>query len=404
MKTRQIVVGLCLLLGFTTAYAQEGDNSRLKNLTLSGYIQGEYQYGGKSASLLVGKGNTDPDKSFSRTGIRRGRIKLEYTENIASAVFQLDLTEKGLGIKDAHLKIKDPWLRTNSLQAGLFNSPFGYENSYSASSRESPERSAISQSLFPEEQDLGAMLVLQPAESSPLRFLKLEAGLFSGNGIRQETDSKRDFAGRLSASKSLTHGFSFTLGISLYNGFAYQGTENVYRMEGNTFVLHTNASNLGSFAKREYYGVDAQISFAGLLGKTKLQAEYLLGQQPGTPTGSKTPAYSLLSGYDTYIRNFRGGYAMLTHYIGKSPLAAVVKYDWYDPNTDVSGDNVGLNETTATDLARSTWGTGVLWDINKALRLQAYYEFKDNEKASAIAGMNENVDDDVFTLRLQYKF
>lgn len=403
MRTKQAVVGVCLLLGYFIAYAQEGDNSRLKNLTVSGYIQGEYEYGGKDASLLIGRENTDPDDSFSRIGIRRGRIKLEYAENIASAVFQIDLTEKGLGIRDAYLNLKDPWFKTNSLQAGLFINPFGYETAYSASTREFPERSSISQALFPEEWDLGAMLILQPAESSPLHFLKLYAGLLSGNGIRQETDNKRDFAGRLSADKSFPGGFSFGLGISHYNGFVYQGTESVYRMEGNTFVGNTNASNIGKFAKREYYGADLQISFAGTLGKTKLLGEYLFGQQPGTPAGTVRPIAPSPAN-DTYIRNFRGGYVLFTQYIGKSPFAVVVKYDWYDPNTDVSGDNIGLNETSATDLSRSTWGTGILWDINKALRLQAYYDFKDNEKTSSIGGMNENRDDDVFTFRLQYKF
>lgn len=404
MRTRQATIIVCFLLVFFIAYAQERRNSLLENLKVSGYIQGDYQYGQKGASLKIGGENENPDDSFSRIGIRRGRIKFVYEEGIASGVFQIDLTEKGIAFKDIYLNIKDPWFKTNALRAGIFDRPFGYEISYSSSKRESPERSTIFQTLFPEERDLGVMLALQPVESSPLHFLKLEAGLFAGNGIKQETDSKKDFIGHLSATKSFNGRLSFGLGISHYNGFVYQGTENVYTMEGNSFVLNTNTSNLGKFAKREYYGFDTQISFTGVLGKTQLRGEYLFGQQPGTATGTKSPNSSSLPAKDVYIRNFRGGYIFFIQDIGNSPFAAVVKYDWYDPNTEVSGDNVGLEETSETDLAQSTWGVGALWNINKALRLQAYYEFNNNEKTSAIERMNENIEDDVFTLRLQYKF
>lgn len=422
MKVKRVVILFCVLFSFFTAWAQEEQKnlsldelqakmeklekevSLLKKLTVSGYIQGQYQYGEEDASLKVGSSNEKPGESFSRIGIRRGRLKLVYEEGIASGTFQIDLTEKGIGLKDVYLNIKDPWFRTNALRGGIFNRPFGYEISYSSTRRESPERSTIFQTLFPEERDLGLMLILQPAESSPLHFLKLEAGLFAGNGIKEETDSKKDFIGHLSATKSFNNGLSFGLGFSHYNGFVYQGTENVYKMEGDGFVLSTHTSNRGEFARREYYGFDAQISLAGLLGKTHLRGEYVLGQQPGTATGTRSPNSSSLPTADTYIRNFRGGYLFFVQDIGKSPFAAVVKYDWYDPNTKVSGDHVGLNETTETDLALSTWGVGTLWYINKALHLQAYYEFNNNEKTSAIEGRNENIKDDVFTLRLQYKF
>jgi len=420
MKTKQAAIIACVLFVFFTAHAQDEQRSLneleekieilgkevsiLKKLTISGYIQGQYQYGQEAASLKVGGDNENPDDSFSRIGIRRGRIKFTYTEGIASGVFQIDLTEKGIAFKDVYLNLKDPWFKTNALRAGIFDRPFGYEISYSSSRRESPERSTVFQLLFPEERDLGAMLILQPADTSPLHFIKLEAGLFAGNGIKEETDSKKDFIGHLSATKSFNNGFSFGAGVSHYNGFVYQGTENVYEMQGDGFVLNSNATHIGKYAKREYYGFDAQISITSLLGRSQLRGEYLFGQQPGTVSGTKSPNSSSLPTKDTYIRDFQGGYLFFIQDIGKSPFAAVLKYDWYDPNTKVSGDNVGMKETSATDLAQSTWGVGALWNVTKAFRLQAYYEFNNNEKTSAIEGMNENIKDDVFTLRLQYKF
>ena len=164
--------------------------NKLQKLKVSGYVQSQFQWGQENASLKVGSANENPEKSFNRIGIRRGRIKFTYEEGITSAVFQLDLTEKGIGFKDAYFNIKDPWIKTNSLKIGIFDRPFGNEISYSSSQRETPERSTIFQTFFPEERDLGAMFILQADKNSPFNFLKLEAGLFAGNGIKQETDRK----------------------------------------------------------------------------------------------------------------------------------------------------------------------------------------------------------------------
>lgn len=175
--------------------------AKLKRLKISGYIQGQYQRGQEAASLKIGAVNEDPEKPFDRFGIRRGRIKFAYEADIASAVFQIDLMEKGMGFKDVYLHLKDPWIGMLALTSGVFNRPFGYEIGYSSSTRESPERSTVFQTLFPEERDLGAMFTLQAPETSPWSILKLEAGLFAGNGIKKETDNKRDFIGHLSVFK-----------------------------------------------------------------------------------------------------------------------------------------------------------------------------------------------------------
>ena len=381
----------------------ENEVSKLKKLKISGYIQGQFQWGEEAASLKVGTTNENTEKSFNRFGVRRGRIKFTYEEGITSAVFQLDVTEKGVGFKDAYLNIKDPWIKSLALRAGVFDRPFGYEISYSSSRRESPERSTVFQTLFPDERDLGGMLVLQAPEASAWRILKLEAGLFAGNGIKPETDSKKDFIGHLSAAKEWGN-VSFGAGVSYYNGQVYQGTANVYTMNGSGFVLNDNSSNKGKFAKREYVGFDARFTLTTAAGKTQIRGEYLFGQQPGTAASSKSPNDKELPKSDTYIRDFSGGYAMLVQGLGQLPAALVAKYDWYDPNTKVSKDEIGQNGTNKTDMAKTTLGVGAYWDMNPALRLTAYYEFNGNEKSDHTSGFDKNRKDDIFTLRLQYKF
>lgn len=407
---RKLITVLCCLCLLSNTFAQEQSEQaqnellkQLQKLKVSGYLQGQFQWGEENASLKVGSTNEDRENSFNRIGIRRGRIKFSYEEGIAGGVFQLDITEKGVGIKDAYLSIKEPWLRTNSFKVGVFNRPFGNEISYSSSRRESPERSTVFQTLFPEERDLGAMLTLQTGKTSPLHFLKLEAGLFAGNGIKQETDNRKDFIGHLSANKSWDK-FQISGGVSYYNGSVYQGSEIVYRMNENSFVLSNNPDNKGKFAKREYIGFDAQLGIKSILGMTQLRGEYLFGEQPGGVSGSKSPNASSLPSSDTFIRNFSGGYLILVQDLGRLPLSAVVKYDWYDPNTKVSTNDIGLNNTNKGDISVNTLGFGMLWHINKSLRLQAYYEINSNEKTENLIDYKENRKDNVFTLRIQYKF
>ncbi len=376
----------------------------LQKLKISGYIQAQYQHGEKDALLKIGNFNENPEESFSRIGIRRGRIKFSYEEGIASGVFQLDMTEKGVGVKDVYLNIKDPWFQTNALRAGIFDRPFGNEISYSSSRRESPERSTIFQTLFPDERDLGGMLVLQPAKTSSWNFLKLEAGLFAGNGIKQETDSRKDFIGHLSGNFNAGSNGKIGMGVSYYNGGVFQGTENVYTMDGTAFVLDNNPDNKGNYAKREYIGFDAQFSLMSLLGMTQLRGEYLFGTQPGGKLHSKSPNTSVLVIADTYIRNFSGGYVIFVQDIGSLPLSAVLKYDWYDPNTKVKKSEIGLNGTDYVDLSQNTFGFGMLWRVNNNIRLQAYYEINKNETTENLPDFTDDLRNNVFTLRLQYKF
>lgn len=372
-------------------------------LKVSGYIQAQFQYGEKDASLSVGADNEDRDRAFNRIGVRRGRVKLTYEERLLSGVFQVDLTEKGLSLKDAYVNVKDPWWCTNELRAGVFDRPFGYEITYSSGRRESPERSVVFRTLFPQERDLGAKLVLRAPESSPWHCVKLEAGLVAGNGIKPETDSRKDFIGHVLVENGVGDWLDYAAGFSYYNGGVFQGTDSVYRMQGKAFELHADAGNKGRFAKREYIGLEGRLNFKTLLGRTQLRGEFLMGTQPGTQASSKSPNYSVLPADNIYIRNFFGGYAMLVHDIARTPFAVVAKYDWYDPNVNVSGDEVGLNGTGEADAWQRTLGIGALWYATKNMYLQAYYDFVYLEKTDRLAFLKER-EADLFTLRLQYKF
>ncbi len=390
--------------------ALEEKVTKLGQVKLSGYIQAQYQYAQQNGATKVGNhsneknGTEDDGDGYGRFGIRRGRVKATFDKGLSKAVFEVDITEKGLSTKNAYFNIKDPWTKMSSLQFGVFDRPFGYELGYSSSTRESPEYSAMCTKLFPDEKDLGAMLTLATRKTSPLSFLKLQAGAFAGNGLKQESNTRLDFIGKLSAKKNFGSNGDWELGFSYYNGGVYQGSPKVFEMEDKAFVADTANTNLGKYAKRQYFGIDGAINYASKLGMTKLMAEVVLGQQPGTSSNTKSPNDSNNGTADTYIRNFNGWYVMLVQDLGLSPLSLVAKYDYYDANTKLKKDEVGLNGSGKADLAQSTFGAGLLWRVTSNMRLTAYYEWNNNEKSLNVAGCEDNVKDNLFTLRAQYKF
>lgn len=379
---------------------------QLRKLKISGYVQAQGQWGEADASLKVGSPSEHPGESFSRIGIRRGRLKLSYEEGFATGVFQLDLTEKGIAVKDAYLNARDPWFNSlSSLQAGIFYRPFGDEINNSSSRRESPERATIFQTLFPDERDLGVAIALQAPSALSLSIFRLEAGIFAGNGIKPEIDSRKDVIAHLTATKDFGNTLQLSGGISYYNGGVFQGSEVVYTLSDKAFVANHNPANKGKYAKREYTGFDMQIGLRHALGLMQLRAEYIFGTQPGTASGSKSPNAASLPDVDVYIRPFAGGYIIFVQDIGTLPFSAAVKYDQYDPNTAVSGNDVSPDKhTSAADLALQTTGFGMIWRMNSSLRLQAWYEINKNETAENLSSYREDKKDNVVTVRLQYRF
>ncbi len=433
MNKRMILV--CSLLGFVSAKAQneaalmldepektpfeqledrtsaiEEKVAKQGQVKLSGYIQAQYQYAQEKGTTKVGNhtnensGTADDGDGYGRFGIRRGRLKTTFEKGLSKAVFEVDITEKGLATKNAYFNLKDPWTKANSLQVGVFDRPFGYELGYSSSTRESPEYSTMCTKLFPDEKDLGAMVTLATKKTSPLSFLKLQAGVFGGNGLKQESNSHLDFIGKLSAKRNISNNGEWELAFSYYNGGVYQGTNKVYEMEGGAFLADTSDANLGQYAKRQYFGFSGAINLASGLGMTKLMGEFVMGQQPGTKSSSKSPNDNSNDASDIYIRNFNGWYVMLVQDLGQSPFSLVAKYDYYDANTKLENDEVGLNGSGKTDLAQSTIGAGLLWRVMSNFRLTAYYEWNNNEKSKNVSGYEKDIKDNLFTLRAQYKF
>jgi len=438
MKLKSLAIIALGLICSTVAFSQEKVDSldlheqrislvedglvQLKKLKLSGYIQAQWQSSqldsalNKSNDMKVGIANNGPEKvaganNYNRFGVRRGRLKATYEDFGCQAVIEFDISESGLKTKDLYLNVLDPWLNTFAVKGGVFDNPFGYEIGYSSSKLESPERSRLIQTLFPDEKTLGGMLTIQAPKTSPWNVLKLEAGLVAGNAISKDYKSQKDFVGHLTYVNS-TPTLKYGIGVSLYSGYILQTNANVYTMSNGAFVLDNTASNLNSFASRSYFGLDGQFSIASDLGLSSLRAEFISGNQPGTSGSSASPnAYdpTTAAAADTYIRPFNGGYINFVQDIADTKHSIVVKYDWYDPNTAVAGDQILVAAKTGkADVAYSTLGLGYMYRLNTNVRLMVYYDMVTNEKvskySSSLKGFTNDLADNVVTVRFQYKF
>ena len=207
------------------------DNEIFKRIKINGYIQAQFQYA-DSAGEKSYDGGDFPAGVDKRFAVRRGRIRFQYDEPVNSKgfstsqyVMQFDITERGLVIKDAFLKVTDPWIGWASLTFGVQNRPFGYEIVYSSNLRESPERGRMSQIVFPNERDLGAMISIQGPKASRWNWIKLDAGMFNGTGApgvganTSDFDKFKDFIGRIGITRNnRAENIRYGLGASYYAG------------------------------------------------------------------------------------------------------------------------------------------------------------------------------------------
>ena len=395
----------------------------LKNLKITGWVQAQYQWASRDGAKNYDGGDFGAYSS-NRFMIRRGRVKFTYNQKLTQFVMQLNGTERGINLVEIYGVIRDPWTKSFALTAGVMNRPFGFEIQQSSAVRETPERSRFVQVLLPNERDLGAMLTYQPVKGSKLFGLKVDAGFYNGTGISVpgtslngpgvvDFDDYKDFISRIYYNRTTkSEKITFGIGTSYYNG-GFIRQNNVLDDEIRTdaagikyWASHdtTTSGFKGTKAPRIYYDVEAQFSINTKLGKTTLRGEYIFGQQSGTQKVSNSPR-TLPSETSSYLRNFDGAYAYLIQRIGKTKHEIALKYEWYDPNTDLSSKDFVVGTTMKdAEIRYDMLGVGYSYYWDENVKFMLYYNMVRNEHAAGISGYNVDVKDDIFTVRVQYRF
>jgi hypothetical protein len=418
----------------------------LKEFRIQAYIQAEWQHtdtagsGVGSVPKLTGvQGGQFPLTANNRFLLRRGRFKLSFEHKnakdlrIVEFAFQYDASEKGFtALKDFYGRIIDPWTGWFGIQGGIFLRPFGNESPAPPAFYESPEFSRMNQTIMPNECELGEAIVIESPAKFQTLYFRTDLAMVNGEGIGVGSQtgtyqSRKDFIGRIKLGRAwdlnggsenkggATLGLNGTL--SFYYGGVEQTTNNVYEMVGDTMKNITvgtadTAQKFKAYYTREYYGAHLEFKADYYIGTTTLRGEFIAGQQPGSSSSSQVPlgAGNAVPGSDLYIRNFSGAMFYLTQSFknhmrdGHTMYHDItVKYDWYDPNTKVSGTQVNSGAgLSATDMKYTTLGVGYSFIPYNWFKLMIWYDYVINESTGLTGLTSDYKKDNVLTIRTQF--
>ncbi|MCX6262097.1 MAG: porin, partial [Bacteroidia bacterium] len=337
----------------------------------------------------------DPTNNFY---IRRARIKFTYEalDGVKFAI-QPDFSTGNLSLKDAYAIVNIPKLKDFTLWAGQFSRP-DYEVEYSSSQREVLERSRVIRAIYPGEREIGVKLEYIGSKI-PLKFqLMAMNGNFTGSQAK-DVDSKKDIMGRLVYSIKLP---GAGIGIDLGPNFYYGGN----RSKVNPYIISSegvlDSIKVGDYLDKKWVGAEIQI-FADILGGLAFKGEYVAGTNSAASTttvASNATVPAKRAGAST-IKNFSGYYIYLIKNIG-SKNQFVAKYDYYDPNTTLSGD------AAKSDVYYKTWTLAWQYYLNDNIRITFNYEMPHNETNETIKNVagttNVQLKDNTLGIRIQAKF
>lgn len=392
---------------------------KFDHLRIGGYIQPQFQVASAKGTKNF-EGGDFAAQVNNRFMLRRSRVRIDYihfgkdTKPGVQIVFQFDANERGFTVRDVWGRIVENKFKLFSFTTGMFARPFGYEINLSSSDRESPERGRMSQLHAKSERDLGAMLSFDVRQKTNLlKNIKIDFAVFNGQGINAtgEFDNTKDFVGRISLKPvHLSKAIQLSAGASVLHGGLQNNTKYIYTTETTgaikRMVVDSAASNVGTTSPRHYYGADVQLKFNNGQNRfTELRAEFITGTQTGTANSPETPV-ALLTGTDGFHqRHFTGAYFYFLQHLFSTQHQLVIKYDWYDPNSKVKGNEIGApgSNFTAANIRYNTLGLGYLYYVTENIKLVLYYARVWNEK-TLLTGYTTDVKDNVFTCRLQYRF
>ena len=362
------------------------DLDKLKRFKFSGYVQARMDVGEASSDSVKVSGSpaTIAPANLARFYIRRARLKLTYDASpLSQAVIYLDGgQDRAIRLLEGYITLLDPWtpLHVHQLTMGQFSVPFGYEIERSSGVRELPERSRAENVLFSGERDRGIKL-----ENQWKPQLKTTAALLNGGGVNSadfpNTDPTRgkDFVGRARWSQGV-----WDLAGSYYFGRQI-----------------TALTGPDVWTEKRRVGVDGQFFFSlPRVGGTTLRGELYQGHE-ANPDSAKAllispttanPVRLLKSGANAahLATDMLGWYVMGVQNLGER-AQFVVRYDVYDPNTDLDHDQY------------KRWSFGVNAFYDGFTRATVSYDAITTESTIGAARLRDPKDN-LWTFQLQHKF
>jgi hypothetical protein len=360
----------------------EGDLGKLNKIKVSGYIQSQWEWYDKDLEKTNGYNNT--------FYIRRARVKFTYEAlDGVKFVLQPDFSTGALALKDAYAVLNIPKIKNWTLWAGQMNRT-NYEVEYSSSQREVLERSRVVRAIYPGEREIGVKLEYIGVKI-PLKFqIMAMNGNFTGAQAK-DVDSQKDIMTRLVYSiKIPSAGIGIDLGPNVYYGGNLSKNNKYFKNSDGTL---DSLNSVWKYLKKNWVGGEVQI-FADVLGGMAIKGEYMSGinSVPSSVASNATRAQMVAS--PSLYNNFSGYYVYFIKNIGPKNQF-VAKYDYYDPNTKLSGDAAG------NSINYKTWTIAWQYYLNDFIRISLNYEMPKNE---INASNPTDKKDNTLGVRLQAKF
>ncbi|MES2447865.1 MAG: porin [Bacteroidota bacterium] len=398
-------------------------SKKFGTVSFSGYLQPQFQYAQSKGAPADYQGGAFGENTDNRFRLRRGRLRADYSlkneDGTPSTyfVFQFDGTEQGVNVRDFWGRYYEHEWQLFYFTAGLAGRPFGNELQISSSAREAPERGRMSQILMRTERDLGVMFTFNPRKKdAKLKNIKFDLGIYNGQGLSgpAEFDSSKDFVLRLSHKPINLKKIPLRIagGISTLLGGLNHQLNVKYQMknENNIWAMRkdSSASIFNTVAPRKYYGADIQLRTQQESWRSEFRAEYITGLQTGTASASNTPGTlpedKNFIRQPYYTRNFNGAYFTFVQTLHSTDSQVILKYDFYDPNTKVKGQEITASKgLSGGDVRFDTFGVGFLHHFNTNLKAVIYYDMIKNEKTN-LTNFQNDLDDNILTLRTQFYF
>ena len=360
----------------------EGDLAKLNKIKVSGYIQAQWEHYGADLEKTNGYDNT--------FYIRRARIKFTYeaTDGV-KFVLQPDFSTGNLALKDAYTVVNLPKLKTMTLWVGQMNRP-NYDVEYSSSSRELLERARVTTTIYPGEREIGAKLEYTGIKVPLLAQVMIMNGNFTGTQAK-DVDSHKDVMARLVYSVKIpSAGVGIDFGANHYFGNVLAKTNQYVKNSDGTL---DSLNNVWRYLDKNWTGGEVRI-YADVLGGLSIKGEYVAGINTVASAVASTATMAQKKASPNLYNNFAGYYVTLVKNIG-AKNQAVVRYDFYDPNTKLSGDAAG------SALNYKTWSLAWQYYLNDNIRLTAQYTMPKNETN---ASNPSDIKDNLVTIRVQAKF
>jgi hypothetical protein len=392
---------------------------------LGAYVQGQYEQHENSSDQISQTGSYLNQDRFL---VRRGRLRFDAAYQWCELALEIDgNTQSTPTVSPKRINASlvwrgRPWngdLEARSPRSydvplmrftlGLTGIPFGFELADSPRDRVFLERSTASQSLFPGEQDLGALL------TGGVGFFRYSVAAMNGDPLGDSSSNPvgdpthaKDIIARLGFDARAGAGerLAITGGVSaLYGTGFHAGTPatkpSVTWVDSNqNGVIDANelvgvpamaAAPSQSFA-RWAFNVDLQARLRTPIGLSMLYGEITVASDLDRGLFIADP---VKNGVD--LREL-GGYVAFVQEIARYGLVGF-RFDYYDPNADFLRSSGG--QQLPVSQAISTYSPLVGVQLPDRARLVFEYDVVRNLLGIGSNGVPTNLPEDHFALRLQ---